>query len=143
MFQTLTTRQDGRARGKVRRQVDPSRHSPPAGENPWSALWAMLVGFFMFVIDATIVAVANPSIMDKLGASYDAVIWVTSAYLLAYAVPLLVAGRLGDRFGPKNLYLLGLMVFTAPSLWSGLAGAIGMLIAPRAVHGTGPPLLTP
>ena len=52
----------------------------------------MLVGFFMILVDATIVAVANPSIMDKLGADYDAVIWVTSAYLLAYAVPLLVAG---------------------------------------------------
>src|ERR1700676_2320077 len=143
MFQTLTTRQDGRARGKVRRQVDPSRHSAPAGENPWNALWAMFVGFFMNLIDATIVAVANPSIMNKLGASYDAVIWVTSAYLLAYAVPLLVAGRLGDRFGPKNLYLAGLAVFTAASLWCGLSGTIGMLIAARVVQGLGAGVLTP
>ena len=50
--------------------------------DPWQALWAMMVGFFMILVDATIVAVANPSIMEKLGASYDAVIWVTSAYLL-------------------------------------------------------------
>ena len=135
MFQTLSTRQDGRARGGVRLQVDPN--------NPWNALWAMLVGFFMILVDATIVAVANPSIMDKLGASYDAVIWVTSAYLLAYAVPLLVAGRLGDRFGPKNLYLLGLTIFTAASLWCGLADSIGMLVAARVVQGIGAALLTP
>ena len=111
--------------------------------NPWHALWAMLVGFFMILVDATIVAVANASIMAKLGASYDAVIWVTSAYLLAYAVPLLVAGRLGDRFGPKNLYLIGLTVFTAASLWCGLAGSIEMLIAARVVQGLGAALLTP
>jgi EmrB/QacA subfamily drug resistance transporter len=103
----------------------------------------MMVGFFMILVDATIVAVANPSIMDKLGASYDAVIWVTSAYLLAYAVPLLVAGRLGDRFGPKNLYLSGLSVFTAASLWCGLAGSIEMLIAARVLQGIGAALLTP
>jgi EmrB/QacA subfamily drug resistance transporter len=103
----------------------------------------MMVGFFMILVDATIVAVANPSIMDKLDASYDAVIWVTSAYLLAYAVPLLVAGRLGDRYGPKNLYLVGLTVFTVASLWCGLAGSIGTLIAARVVQGIGAALLTP
>ncbi len=111
--------------------------------DPWRALWAMMVGFFMILVDATIVAVANPSIMEKLGASYDAVIWVTSAYLLGFAVPLLIAGRLGDRYGPKNLYLIGLTVFTAASLWCGLSGTIGMLIAARVVQGVGAALLTP
>nr|WP_163906382.1 MFS transporter [Mycolicibacterium pulveris] len=103
----------------------------------------MMVGFFMILVDATIVAVANPSLMDQLGASYDAVIWVTSAYLLAYAVPLLVAGRLGDRFGPKNTYLIGLTVFTAASLWCGLSDTIGMLIGARVLQGVGASLLTP
>lgn len=115
--------------------------APPV--DPWHALWAMMVGFFMILVDSTIVAVANPSIMAALGVGYDTVIWVTSAYLLAYAVPLLLAGRLGDRFGPKNLYLIGLAVFTAASLWCGLAGGITMLITARAVQGVGAALLTP
>ncbi|MBJ7338036.1 MFS transporter [Mycolicibacterium sp.] len=115
----------------------------PRSGNPWNALWALLVGFFMILLDATIVAVANPSIMDALDVDYDAVIWVTSAYLLAYAVPLLLAGRLGDRFGPRNLYLVGLAVFTAASLWCGLAGSIETLVAARAVQGIGAALLTP
>lgn len=111
--------------------------------NPWPALWAMVVGFFMILVDSTIVAVANPSIMADLQVGYDTVIWVTSAYLLAYAVPLLVAGRLGDRYGPKNLYLIGLAVFTVASLWCGLSASIGMLITARVVQGVGAALLTP
>ena len=111
--------------------------------DPWQALWALMIGFFMILVDATIVSVANPAIMAKLGADYDAVIWVTSAYLLAYAVPLLVSGRLGDRYGPKNMYLLGLTVFTAASLWCGLSDTIGMLVAARVVQGIGAALLTP
>jgi EmrB/QacA subfamily drug resistance transporter len=134
MFQTLTSRQEARARGA---------RPAAADTNPWNALWAMMVGFFMILVDATIVAVANPSIMEKLDASYDAVIWVTSAYLLAYAVPLLVAGRLGDRYGPRNLYLLGLAMFTAASLWCGLADTIELLIAARVVQGIGAAMLTP
>ncbi len=111
--------------------------------NPWNALWAMMVGFFMILLDSTIVAVANPSIMVKLGTGYNTVIWVTSAYLLAYAVPLLVSGRLGDRFGPKNLYLAGLAIFTGASLWCGLSGTIGMLITARVAQGIGAAVMSP
>jgi EmrB/QacA subfamily drug resistance transporter len=124
---------------------DVSLADPPGGPvNPWNALWAMMVGFFMILVDSTIVAVANPSIMDALEITdYDTVIWVTSSYLLAYAVPLLLAGRLGDRYGPKNLYLAGLAIFTVSSLWCGLSGSVDMLIIARAVQGLGAALLTP
>ena len=95
-------------------------HKP---KSPWPALWALVIGFFMILVDTTIVSVANPAIkaaLDPKSANLDNVVWVTSAYLLAYAVPLLITGRLGDRFGPKNIYLIGLAVFTLASLGCGL-----------------------
>lgn len=110
---------------------------------PWPALWSLVIGFFMILIDTTIVSVANPSIMEGLNADMNSVIWVTSAYLLAYAVPLLITGRLGDRFGPKKLYLAGLVVFTLASLWCGLSGDVEMLIVARVFQGFGAALMTP
>lgn len=110
---------------------------------PWPALGALLVGFFMILVDSTIVSVANPAIMEHFDTGINEVIWVTSAYLLSYAVLLLLAGRLGDRFGPKNLFILGLIVFTASSFWCGLSDSIEMLIAARVVQGIGGALLTP
>jgi EmrB/QacA subfamily drug resistance transporter len=110
---------------------------------PWPALWALVVGFFMILVDTTIVSVANPRIMAGLHADINQVIWVTSAYLLTYAVPLLVTGRLGDRFGPRRIYLVGLVVFTLSSAWCGWSNSIEMLIAARAVQGFGASLLTP
>jgi len=115
----------------------------PTTVRPWPALWALVVGFFMILVDTTIVSVANPAIMVGLGTDIDAVIWVTSAYLLTYAAPLLVTGRLGDRFGPKPVYLAGLTVFTLASAACGLSGSIGALIAARAFQGLGAALMTP
>lgn len=114
--------------------------------NPWPALWALVIGFFMILVDTTIVSVANPAIkaaLDPHTNNLDNVVWVTSAYLLAYAAPLLVTGRLGDRFGPKPIYLLGLLVFTLGSLGSGLSGSLEILIVTRAVQGLGAALMTP
>lgn len=115
----------------------------PTEKSPWPALWALCIGFFMILLDATIVAVANPAIMADLHSDINSVVWVTSAYLLAYAVPLLITGRLGDRFGPKNIYLLGLVLFTAASLWCGLSQSIEMLIVARVFQGFGASMMTP
>ncbi|MDN5572281.1 MAG: DHA2 family efflux MFS transporter permease subunit [Propionibacteriaceae bacterium] len=114
-----------------------------ARANPWPALWALVTGFFMILVDASIVNVANPAIMTGLGADYSGVIWVTSAYLLTFAVPLLVTGRLGDRYGPRRVYLTGLALFTVASLACGLAGELELLIAARAVQGFGASLMSP
>ncbi len=109
----------------------------------WRALGALVIGFFMILVDMTIVSVATPAIIDDLHAGVNEVVWVTSAYLLAYAVPVLVTGRLGDRFGPRNLYLIGLVIFTLASLWCGLSGSIGTLIVARCVQGLGASMMTP
>jgi EmrB/QacA subfamily drug resistance transporter len=110
---------------------------------PWPALWALVIGFFMILVDSTIVSVANPAILRDLDADITSVIWVTSGYLLAYAVPLLITGRLGDRFGPKRMYMIGLVVFTAASAWCGFADDITTLVVARVVQGLGAALMTP
>ena len=127
----------------VMAQQTPTRDPIPADVRPWPALFALCLGFFMILVDTTIVTVATPAIISDLHADVNSVVWVTSAYLLAYAVPVLITGRLGDRFGPKNLYLVGLTVFTLASLWCGLTTSIEMLIVARVFQGFGASMLTP
>ncbi|MGP5054727.1 DHA2 family efflux MFS transporter permease subunit [Brachybacterium paraconglomeratum] len=115
----------------------------PRLDRPWPALWSIVLGFFMILVDTTIVTVAIPRMQEDLGADLTGLLWVTSAYLLAYAVPLLITGRLGDRLGLKPVYLVGLVVFTASSLWCGLAGSVEMLIVARVVQGLGAGMMTP
>src|SRR5215469_16753452 len=83
--------------------------------NPWPALLVVCLGFFMIMLDTTIVLVATPSMLTSLGASFDAILWVINGYLLSYAVLLITAGRLGDIYGPRPLFALGIVVFTASS----------------------------
>lgn len=110
---------------------------------PWPALWAIVLGFFMILVDTTIVTVAIPRMQEELDTDLPSLLWVTSAYLLAYAVPLLITGRLGDRFGMKAMYMAGLAVFTVSSLWCGLSGSVEMLILARVVQGLGAGMMTP
>ena len=109
----------------------------------WRALTALCIGFFMILLDQSIVAVATPDLQAQLGATYNQVIWVTSVYLLFFAVPLLVTGRLGDRYGPKNIYIVGMVIFTLASLACSYSATIEWLMISRAVQGLGAALLTP
>lgn len=109
----------------------------------WKALAALVIGFFMILVDQTIVAVATEAFITQLGATTNQVIWVTSAYLLAYVVPLLFTGRLGDQIGPRTVAIAGLVLFTGASLWCGLAPDIETLIVARVFQGVGAALLTP
>ncbi|QGU07145.1 Multidrug resistance protein stp [Corynebacterium occultum] len=123
-------------------QPNPNSLVLPAPQ-AWRALIALCIGFFMILLDQTIVAVATPAFQVELGASMNQIVWVTSIYLLCVLVPMLFTGRLGDRFGQRNLYRVGMIIFILSSLVCGLAPNIETLIAARAVQGLGAAILTP
>ncbi len=103
----------------------------------WIALVVLCTGMLMIVLDMTIVNVALPSIQADLGFSQAGLAWVVNAYLIAFAGLLLLAGRLGDLAGRRDVFLTGLALFTAASLACGLADSQGMLIAARFAQGIG------
>jgi EmrB/QacA subfamily drug resistance transporter len=111
--------------------------------NPPLVLAALAMGLFMTLLDLTIVNIAIPSILADLHATLDQALWVLNAYSLLYAVLLITSGRLGDIFGPRNLFALGVVVFTAASAFSGLAQDPTQLILARAGQGLGAALLAP
>src|SRR5688572_20452287 len=97
----------------------------------------------MILLDTTIVNVAIPAMSDSLHASLADVLWILNAYILVYAVLLITAGRLGDLYGPKRLFMVGLVVFTGASVACGFAQNPDQLIAFRVLQGIGGALLTP
>jgi|SRR5579863_5172882 len=101
------------------------------------------IGLFMVVLDNLVVSVALPSIRRDLGASIQTLEWTVNAYVLAYAVLLLTGAALGERFGRKRLFILGLALFTASSAAAALAPSVGLLIAARASQGVGAAIVTP
>ena len=117
----------------------PSLSKPEA----WRALAALCLGFFMVLMDQTIVAVATPDIMAHFDTEFDQVVWVTSIYLLCMVVPLLFTGRLGDRFGQARMFQLGISVFVLAALAASLAPSLAVLLIARAVQGLGAAMLTP
>ena len=91
------------------------------GRARWLALYVLCLGDLMIVLDGTIVNVALPTIRDDLGFSQTSLAWVVNAYLLTFGGFLLLGGRLGDLFGQRRLFLIGIGLFTAASLGCGLA----------------------
>ncbi len=110
--------------------------------NRWT-LVAVGLATFMTYLDNNIVNVAIPDIQRELGLSTAGIEWVVSGYILTFAGLLLAGGRLADAFGRRRLFVIGLAVFTAASLFAGFAGGAGTLIAARALQGIGAAAVTP
>src|SRR5258706_8206219 len=118
-----------------------------ARTNPWLVLLVLTMGFFMILLDTTIVNVAIPAMSsnkgDGLNTTLDQILWVLNAYILVYAVLLITAGRLGDIYGQRNLFAIGLFVFTFASALCGISQNANELIAARVLQGVGGAILTP
>jgi MFS family permease len=103
----------------------------------WLALYILCLGDLMIVLDSTIVNVALPSIREDLGFSQTSLAWVVNAYLLTFGGFLLLSGRLGDIYGHRRLFLIGIALFTVASIACGVSTTPGLLVAARAVQGFG------
>jgi EmrB/QacA subfamily drug resistance transporter len=103
----------------------------------WLALLVLCLGDLMIVLDVTIVGVALPSIREDLGFSEESLAWVVNAYLITFGGFLLLGGRLGDIFGHRRLFLIGIVLFTVASAACGLATSQELLVGARAIQGLG------
>lgn len=109
----------------------------------WFIVGAASFGFFMAILDTSIVTIAIPTIEQAFKTSIDNVTWVLNAYNLVFAALLIPAGRLADRLGRKKLFIAGIVIFTVFSLACGLAGHIDLLIAFRALQAVGGAIMVP
>jgi EmrB/QacA subfamily drug resistance transporter len=121
--------------------------APAAGETGhprrWAALAVLMIAGFMDLLDTTIVNVALPAIRGDLNAGYSAVQWVAAGYTLAFAVGMITGGRLGDLYGRKRMFLVGMAGFTVFSLLCGLAASPEMLVASRVLQGLSAAVMIP
>src|ERR687898_178494 len=109
----------------------------------WWTLAAVSFGLFMIMLDNTVVNVALPSIQEDLGADLSQLQWIVTGYALSFAALMLIGGKLADAYGRRLLFVLGILLFPAASLWCGLADSSEMLIAARVVQGVGAALMNP
>ncbi|OIK02453.1 MFS transporter [Streptomyces sp. MUSC 14] len=123
----------------------PLEAPPSAGlrGHPWFTLITVAVGVMMVALDGTIVAIANPAIQKDLDASFADVQWITNGYFLALAVSLITAGKLGDRFGHRQTFLIGVTGFAAASGAIGLSNSIAAVVTFRVFQGLFGALLMP
>lgn len=131
----------------------PGSGKTATGGNPWLVLLAVSLGVIMVMLDGTVVGIANPVIQADLKASLSDLQWVTSGYLLALAVFLITAGKLGDLFGHKRMFLIGIAGFAVSSVGIGLStelaglvpgvSAVGWMIGMRVLQGLFGALLQP
>lgn len=104
---------------------------------------AIVLGFFMALLDTTIINIALPEMTRHFGGSVSQVSWVMNGYNLAFAVFILTASRLADQFGRKKVFLIGVALFTLSSLLAGFSTSLGMLIALRVIQGLGGAVIVP
>jgi EmrB/QacA subfamily drug resistance transporter len=115
----------------------------PVRGRPWWTLAAMCFALFMIMLDNTIVYVALPSIQRSLHTTAETLQWTIDAYVLTFAVLILLGGKLGDRFGRKRMFLVGLVIFTLASAACAQATTDTQLIVFRTIQGTGSALINP
>lgn len=119
------------------------RRAPTLRGNPWWTLLAVSLGVVMVGLDASVVAIANPRIAADLHASLTDLQWITDAYLLALASLLIFGGKLGDRYGRRAMFFIGVAGFAATSVGIGLAGTVTGVIVLRSLQGVFGALLMP